>query len=466
MEHLRLQHALRSLCGLDITVQEAQDYAEEVMTDIRPLDKLDSLAAVMQYLYASELLKHMIKPPHTDDNLDGLMIAAAKNYLSVCEAEFADNGLLRCFLRPEDMPLPPVIQRHDLRLVNDAPEGVAQSCGFLFSSKRTSDYAAAGDVQGGSLNSQPQVQGVRLSTIIDIRLVFTDAMWSRRFSQEAIDWLSEKTYMDMVEIGGPKVVDNCRMFACDTIMGTVRMQLVCSIFLCNHVLCKLFVGGAGSVKDMVNVLLPVAADRAMTWAHALENQPCTFHPADLRGAAKLYYPHFLAARLRFVAAMWNAQLRSAGERVQIFGMQSGAGQALNGEFGKLVKWYASSGRWDVQLDNGSGRALKPDNLRSVPLPLTERFAEENSELSLDDLVSRFSSMGFVDLDEKAAIADIVSDQLLEAIVEVQERESCCAICFIAFGLHRERQTRQCCRQTICVSCNALCEGRACFFCRQ
>ena len=147
---------------------------------------------------------------------------------------------------------------------------------------------------------------------------------------------------------------------------------------------------------------------------------------------------------------------------------------MNGEFGKLVKWYASSGRWDVQLDNGSGRALKPDNLRSVPLPLTETFAEENSELSLDDLVSRFSAMGFLDKDVKAALADIASasqtlsnaNQLLEAIVEVQERESCCAICLIAFGLHRERQTRQCCRQTICVSCNALCEGRACFFCRQ
>ena len=473
-QFLGLQQALRRFCGIDITLQEAHDYAKELTSDILPLDKLDSLAAVMQYLYASELVKHMYEPPRTDDNSDELMIAVAKRYLGVCDAEFADNGLFRCFLRPEDMPLPPVRQRHDLRLIDDAPENVAQSCGFLFSSKRTSDYAAAGDVQGGALKSQPQVQGVRLSTIIDIRLVFTDAMWSRRFSEDAIDWLSERTYMDMVEIAGPQVIDNCRMFACDISMGTTSMQLVCSIFLCNHVLCKLFVGGAGPVKDMVNILLPVAAGRAMKWAHSPENQPCSFRPAELRSPAKLYYPHFLAARLRFVATMSNAQPRSAGERIQILGLQSDAGQALNGQFGKLVKWHASSGRWDVQLDDGSERALKPENLRGAPLPLTQGFAEQSHKLSVDDLVSRFSAMGFLDKDVKAALADMASssqtspdcNQLLEAIMEVQERESSCAICFMAFGLHHEKQTRQCCRQTICASCNAQCEGRACFFCRQ
>ena len=135
------------------------------------------------------------------------MIAKAKTTWQFAESShFVDEGLLRAFLRPGDLPLPPQSEVHDLRLMSDGPERVAQSCGFLFSSKRMSDYAAA---NGGAsaLQAQSVVQGVRLSTIIDIRMVFADSMWAQRFSDEAIDWLSEKAHLDMQEIDGPRVAD-------------------------------------------------------------------------------------------------------------------------------------------------------------------------------------------------------------------------------------------------------------------
>ena len=53
---------------------------------------------------------------------------------------------------------------------------------------------------------------------------------------------------------------------------------------------------------------------------------------------------------------------AAGARVRIFGLESAAGSKLNGLEGELQTFVQKSGRWDVQLDSGDGKSIKPANL--------------------------------------------------------------------------------------------------------
>ena len=52
--------------------------------------------------------------------------------------------------------------------------------------------------------------------------------------------------------------------------------------------------------------------------------------------------------------------------MRILGLESAAGLQLNGLEGGLLSFSRSSGRWDVRLDNGDGKSIKPANLEVRP----------------------------------------------------------------------------------------------------
>ena len=55
-----------------------------------------------------------------------------------------------------------------------------------------------------------------------------------------------------------------------------------------------------------------------------------------------------------------------GVRVRVFGLQSAAGMKVNGLEGKLQSFSPETGRWDVVLDSGEGKAIKSENLEVRP----------------------------------------------------------------------------------------------------
>ena len=52
--------------------------------------------------------------------------------------------------------------------------------------------------------------------------------------------------------------------------------------------------------------------------------------------------------------------------MRIFGLQSAAGMKLNGLEGELQSFSGETGRWDVILDSGEGKAIKAANLEVPP----------------------------------------------------------------------------------------------------
>lgn len=57
-----------------------------------------------------------------------------------------------------------------------------------------------------------------------------------------------------------------------------------------------------------------------------------------------------------------------GERVEVFGLQSEAGRALNGKSGVITKWDEAKGRFQVELGQANLQSLKRDNLRRCSVP--------------------------------------------------------------------------------------------------
>jgi len=54
-----------------------------------------------------------------------------------------------------------------------------------------------------------------------------------------------------------------------------------------------------------------------------------------------------------------------GDKVEVFGLQSASGKALNGKSGLLTKFDATKGRFQVELGMANLQSLKPENLRRV-----------------------------------------------------------------------------------------------------
>jgi len=74
-----------------------------------------------------------------------------------------------------------------------------------------------------------------------------------------------------------------------------------------------------------------------------------------------------AARFAEAAASWAADVGplKAGERVEVYGLQSEAGMKLNGKSGILTKFDQEKGRWQVELGMATIQSLKENNLRRV-----------------------------------------------------------------------------------------------------
>ena len=73
-----------------------------------------------------------------------------------------------------------------------------------------------------------------------------------------------------------------------------------------------------------------------------------------------------SANLEVPAAPASAPGLAPGARVRILGLQSAAGLKLNGLEGELQSFSRETGRWDVILDSGEGKAIKPCNLEVRP----------------------------------------------------------------------------------------------------
>jgi len=56
---------------------------------------------------------------------------------------------------------------------------------------------------------------------------------------------------------------------------------------------------------------------------------------------------------------------AAGDAVELFGLESDWGKALNGQRGVITGWLEEKGRFEVQLSNGNFINLKPGNLTKV-----------------------------------------------------------------------------------------------------
>jgi len=51
-----------------------------------------------------------------------------------------------------------------------------------------------------------------------------------------------------------------------------------------------------------------------------------------------------------------------GDQIQIMGLKSEAGQALNGTVGEIIRYMHDTSRYEVRLEDGGTKALKPENL--------------------------------------------------------------------------------------------------------
>ena len=54
-----------------------------------------------------------------------------------------------------------------------------------------------------------------------------------------------------------------------------------------------------------------------------------------------------------------------GDAVEIFGLQTVGGMAMNGQRGVIRQWQGWKGRFEIRLLNGQVLGLKPDNLKRV-----------------------------------------------------------------------------------------------------
>lgn len=78
-----------------------------------------------------------------------------------------------------------------------------------------------------------------------------------------------------------------------------------------------------------------------------------------------------------------------GEQVEIYGLGSAAGQALNGQKGVLTQHTADKGRWEVTISLDKVVSLKAENLRPVALvgvPKAKAAAKQKAEGSLASLL--------------------------------------------------------------------------------
>eukprot|EP00927_Polykrikos_kofoidii_P078314 TRINITY_DN75155_c0_g1_i1.p1 TRINITY_DN75155_c0_g1~~TRINITY_DN75155_c0_g1_i1.p1 ORF type:complete len:420 (-),score=71.36 TRINITY_DN75155_c0_g1_i1:35-1234(-) len=66
-------------------------------------------------------------------------------------------------------------------------------------------------------------------------------------------------------------------------------------------------------------------------------------------------------------AAFNAPLKP-GDHVEVHGLQSETGRALNGKLGVIVRFLEDKGRFEVQLGMATLQSLKPENLKhSIPI---------------------------------------------------------------------------------------------------
>mmetsp|Transcript_22380 Transcript_22380/g.35500 ORF Transcript_22380/g.35500 Transcript_22380/m.35500 type:complete len:640 (+) Transcript_22380:47-1966(+) len=86
-------------------------------------------------------------------------------------------------------------------------------------------------------------------------------------------------------------------------------------------------------------------------------------------------PLLIAAALEYKAGAASLQ---SGSRVCIHSLQSAA--HLNDRKGKCVHWYRDSGRWQVQLQDGSCIKAKPDNLEPLDNALDSATRDEISDV--------------------------------------------------------------------------------------
>ena len=77
-----------------------------------------------------------------------------------------------------------------------------------------------------------------------------------------------------------------------------------------------------------------------------------------------------SARDAGAQAAWAAQAHETdsaplkpGDVVEVHGLQSASGQALNGKSGLITKWDETKGRFQVELGMANLQSLKPDNLK-------------------------------------------------------------------------------------------------------
>eukprot|EP00931_Biecheleriopsis_adriatica_P047737 TRINITY_DN27532_c0_g1_i1.p1 TRINITY_DN27532_c0_g1~~TRINITY_DN27532_c0_g1_i1.p1 ORF type:complete len:407 (+),score=130.09 TRINITY_DN27532_c0_g1_i1:18-1238(+) len=82
------------------------------------------------------------------------------------------------------------------------------------------------------------------------------------------------------------------------------------------------------------------------------------------GAAAAAAAAAACAAAAAAAVAENAPLK-LGDRVEVFGLQSQTGKALNGKTGLITKWDQAKGRFQVELGMANLQSLKPDNLRRV-----------------------------------------------------------------------------------------------------
>jgi len=62
-----------------------------------------------------------------------------------------------------------------------------------------------------------------------------------------------------------------------------------------------------------------------------------------------------------------------GDCVEVFGLESEKGKALNGNRGILTKHFEAKGRFEVRVTPDRSVNMKPENLRKVELTVAERL---------------------------------------------------------------------------------------------
>lgn len=86
-----------------------------------------------------------------------------------------------------------------------------------------------------------------------------------------------------------------------------------------------------------------------------------------------------SARDAGAQAAWAAQAHDTdsaplkpGDVVEVHGLQSASGQALNGKSGLITKWDETKGRFQVELGMANLQSLKPDNLKRTVASQSQR----------------------------------------------------------------------------------------------